>query len=48
MTGKERLSASDLPKVSPFKIKGTLEKVVGMLNDIPEVPPAYPERWQNR
>jgi len=48
MTGKERLSASDLPKVSPFKIKSTLEKVVGMLNDIPEVPPAYPERWQNR
>lgn len=48
MTGKESLELADLPKVNPLKLKETLEKLVGFVNEIPDVPAAYSERWENK
>lgn len=48
MTGKDALDASDLPKIKPHELPGLKQKIVDALNQIPDVPEAYPERWQNR
>lgn len=48
MTGKEKLSVSDLPKLNPLKLHETLEQIVDFINEIPDVPAAYSERWENK
>jgi len=48
MTGKDRLDVADLPKINPLHLKSTLEKITDFMNNIPAVPAAYPERWENR
>ena len=48
MTGKDKIELSDLPKINPFKLQETMEQLVDAVNSIPEVPAAYPERWENR
>lgn len=48
MTGKEKIEVSDLPKINPLKLQGTLEQIVDAINNIPEVPAAYSERWENQ
>lgn len=48
MLGKDAIEVSDLPKVNPLHLKRTLEELVAFANGIPAVPPAYPERWENR
>lgn len=48
MTGKEKLELSDLPEVNPLKLKGTLQQLIDAINDIPPVPEAYSERWENQ
>jgi len=48
MTGKDKLEPSDLPKINPLKLKETLDKLVGFVNEIPDVPAAYSERWENQ
>ena len=39
---------SDLPKINPLKLHEAFQQLVDAINDIPEVPSAYPERWENR
>jgi len=46
--GKEKLDVADLPKINPLHLKSTLEKITDFMNNIPAVPAAYPERWENR
>lgn len=48
MTGKDKIEISDLPKINPMKLHSELEKLVDAVNSIPEVPAAYPERWENQ
>lgn len=48
MTGKEKVELSDLPKINPFKLEQTLKQLLDAVNAIPEVPAAYPERWENQ
>ena len=48
MTGKEKLDIADLPKINPLYLKSTLEKITDFMNNIPAVPAAYQERWENR
>lgn len=48
MTGKEKIELSDLPEINPFKLKETLQQLIDAINDIPEVPAAYSERWENQ
>lgn len=48
MTGKEKVELSDLPKINPFKLEQTLQQLLDAVNAIPEVPAAYPERWENQ
>lgn len=48
MTGKEKLELSDLPEINPLKLKGTLQQLIDAINDIPPVPEAYSERWENQ
>lgn len=48
MLGKDRTELSNLPKINPLKLQSELEKLVDALNNIPEVPPAYQEKWENK
>lgn len=48
MMGKEKIEISDLPKINPLKLHEVLQQLVDAINDIPEVPSAYPERWENK
>lgn len=48
MTGKEKIELSDLPEINPFKLKETLQQLIDAINDIPAVPAAYSERWENQ
>lgn len=48
MLGKDKIELTDLPKINPLKLQSELEKLVDTLNNIPEVPPAYQERWENQ
>ena len=48
MTGREKLSVADLPKINPLHLKSTLDKITDFMNNIPDVPAAYSERWENR
>lgn len=48
MTGKEKIELSDLPEINPFKLKETLQQLIDTINDIPAVPAAYSERWENQ
>ena len=48
MLGKDKIEVSDLPKINPLKLHSEVEKLVDVLNNIPEVPPAYQEKWENK
>lgn len=48
MTGKDKIELSDLPKINPFKIKKNLNEIINAINEIPDVPEAYSERWENK
>ncbi len=48
MTGKEKIELSDLPEINPFKLKESLQQLIDAVNDIPPVPAAYSERWENQ
>lgn len=48
MLGKDKIELSDLPKVNPLKIHHEMEKIVEAINAIPDVPEAYPERYENK
>lgn len=48
MTGKDKIDVNDLPKINPLELKSTLSKLIEAINEIPDVPAAYPERWENK
>lgn len=48
MTGKESLELKDFPKINPLEIKSTLQSIKKLFDDIPDVPAAYSERWENQ
>lgn len=48
MLGKEKMDASDLPKINPLKLPSVLSQLVDAINSVPDVPAAYAERWENR
>lgn len=48
MTGKESLELKDFPKINPLEIKSTIQSIKKLFDDIPEVPAAYSECWENQ
>lgn len=48
MLGKDKIELSDLPKINPMKLHSEMEKLLNAINSIPDVPAAYPERWENK
>ncbi|MGN0262706.1 MAG: oleate hydratase [Eggerthellaceae bacterium] len=48
MTGKDKIEMSDLPKIDPFKLPKMMKQILDGINQIPEVPAAYSELWENR
>lgn len=48
MTGKDKVEVSDLPKINPLKLQSTLLQLVDAINNIPSVPAAYSEKWENQ
>lgn len=48
LLGKDKVTIDDLPEIDPFKLPETMQQLIDAVNDIPEVPAAYSERWENR
>ncbi len=47
LLGKEKLSVSDLPKISPLKLPKLMQQLVDAINAVPKMPDYYPERTEN-
>ena len=47
MLGKDKIEPADLPKINPLKMHSEIDKLVAAINDIPDVPSAYQEKWEN-
>lgn len=48
MLGKDRIEASDLPKINPLKIQETLKQIVDGISAAPDIPEYYSEREENK
>lgn len=48
MLGKDKIEESDLPTINPLKIKNQINEFIIAINEIPNVPEIYQERWENQ